>query len=135
MDITINSVTHEELVNLFSTAFYGNDYMDADYDHGVWNSLGTKEGTSFEDHLADMILGGQPIEVLDYEADGAHYGNLPYTLDKSIVSYTVKLEDILKGITLEDGIQRFLDIQSGEGDMYTAWGLMQLILFGEEIYG
>ena len=137
-NVQVTGVTHEELVNLFSTAFYGNEYMGATYDKNELNQIpeDKREGDCFEDFLADMILNGKSIQVTDYLAEGEDYGCLhcyPADDDEFIV-YDVELEDILKGLSSEANFRMMQEIQSGEGDMFTAYTLIQRIIFGIEIY-
>lgn len=139
-NIQVIGVTHEELVNLFSTAFYDNENMGAHYDRNELDQIpeDKREGNCFEDHLADMILNGKSIQVTDYLAEGEVYGYLPShpaKYDDEFIVYDVTLEDILQGLSSEVNFQMMQEIQSGEGDMFTAYGLMQRIVFGEEIYG
>ena len=139
-NVQVTGVTHEELVNLFSTAFYGNEYMGANYDKNELDQIpeDKREGDCFEDFLADMILNGKSIQVTDYLAEGEVYEHLPShpaEYDDEFIVYDVTLEDILQGLSSGVNFQMMQEIQSGEGDMFTAYGLMQRIIFGEEIYG
>lgn len=139
-NIQVTGVTHEELVNLFSTAFYGNEYMEAYYDQHELDQIpeDKREGNCLEDFLADLLLNGKSIQVIDYEAQGEVYGDLPHhtdEYDEEAIIYDVTLKDILKGLSSEVNLQMMHEVQSGEGDMFTAWGLIQRIIFGEEIYG
>ena len=139
-NVQVTGVTHEELVNLFSTAFYGNEYMGATYDKNELNQIpeDKREGDCFEDFLADMILNGKSIQVTDYLAEGEDYGCLhcyPAEYDDEFIVYDVTLEDILQGLSSEANFRMMQEIQSGEGDMFTAYTLIQRIIFGIEIYG
>ena len=138
-NVQVTGVTHEELVNLFSTAFYGNEYMGANYDKNGLNKIpeDKREGNCFEDFLADMILNGKSIQVTDYLAEGEDYGCLhcyPAEYDDEFIVYDLELEDILKGLSSEVNFRMMQEIQSGEGDMFTAYTLIQRIIFGIEIY-
>lgn len=138
-NVQVTGVTHEELVNLFSTAFYGNEYMGANYDKNELNQIpeDKREGDCFEDFLADMILNGKSIQVTDYLAEGEDYGCLncyPAEYDDEFIVYDLELEDILKGLSSEVNFRMMQEIQSGEGDMFTAYTLIQRIIFGIEIY-
>ena len=139
-NIQVIGVTHEELVNLFSTAFYDNENMGAHYDRHELDQIpeDQREGNCFEDHLADMILNGKSIQIIDYAAEGEDYGDLPHhpsEYDREVIIYDITLKDILEGLSSEVNFQMMKEVQSGEGDMFTAYGLMQRIVFGEEIYG
>lgn len=139
-NVQVTGVTHEELVNLFSTAFYGNGYMRADYDKHELDQIpeDKREGDCYEDFLADMILNGKSIQITDYLAEGEVYDHLPShpaEYNEEFIIYDVTLDDILKGLSSEVSFQMMNEVQSGNGDMFTAWGLIQRIVFGEEIYG
>ena len=47
----IIDITHDDLVNLFSTALYGSSYLSAEYDEDFYNSIPNdkKEGDCYED--------------------------------------------------------------------------------------
>lgn len=140
ININVTGVNHEELVNLFSTAFHGNNYMGAYYDKDELNQIpkDKREGDCYEDFLADLLLNGKSIHIIDYEAGGEAYGALPHRFDEydpENVIYDVTLENILKGLSNEVNFQMMNEIQEGSGDMYTGWSLIQRIIFGEEIYG
>lgn len=148
--VNVTELTHEELVDLFSTAFYGNEYMTATYNNHIYQKIKedhpidqTNHQECWEDILAHMILSGSHIWIIDTEADEAIYGTLPHLtspdwpelLYEGQVAYKVFYKDILKGCSTEEGYKLIQDIISGEGDLYTAWNLMQIIVFGEIIYG
>ena len=69
-EIKVTNIEHEELVDLLSTALYGSTWFDASYDKKVYESLTKKTGECFEDKLADMLLNGHKIAIIDLEADG-----------------------------------------------------------------
>lgn len=133
MDVTVKilKLTLEELSNIISTAFYGNEYM----------AIGYKGNPSishdcFEDNAAQVLLDGGTILVTDQEADGDIYGNLPkYRDGNGHVFYKVTLEDILKGASNLECLEMIQSLLNGNGDMYTGWNLFQRIVFGEIIYG
>lgn len=152
--VTISEITHEELVNLFSTAFYGSTYLEADYT----NPSLKEDGDCFEDILAKNLLAGDSIVVTDWYAEGEAYGSLPHIIDDDdeCVHYTVILEDIRRGLersangTFNTGDDRwaeqarrsakisfnsFIDNEAVDFDLVRADILMQIILFDEIIYG
>lgn len=130
--VKILELTHDELSNIITTAFYDNPNMAVDY-----------EGTPsiiyncFEDNVAQILLDGGTILVTDQAQDeGDVYGDLPKYVDNDgYITYKVTLEDILKRASNQECLRMIEDIESGEGDMFTAWNLMQIIVFGEIIYG
>lgn len=139
-NVQVTGVTHEELVNLFSTALYGNGYMRVDYDKHELDQIpeDKREGDCYEDFLADLLLNGKSIQITDYLAEGEAYGPLPShpaEYNEEFIIYDVTLDDIIQGLSSEVNFQMMNEVQSGNGDMFTAWGLIQRIVFGEEIYG
>lgn len=152
---TIAELTQEDLVNLFSTAFYGSAYLSADYEE----SIEYDEDDCYEDIMAKILLNGGKIMVTDSYADGCHYGNLPWKYNEDYdVTYEVRLEDIKRGLESasngtfnlredvgSDFAKRNLNfamwsfnafaVNEREWDATTADCLMQIILFDEIIYG
>jgi len=148
--ITVTELSHEDLVNILSTALYGCDYLQVDYDREFWKSIpeDKKSGDSYEDHLADILLNGGAIELTDIESDGELYKTrgVPSRVEKEISPYnpnelyevgvyTLRLKAILKACSSERGYKLLTETLSGEGDYFTANNLLQIAMFGEEIYG
>ena len=71
--IKVTEFEHEELVDLLSTALCGSSWFEADYDSKIYETLKVKNGECFEDKLADMLLAGHKITIIDHEADGEKY--------------------------------------------------------------
>lgn len=160
---TITDLTHEDLVNLFSAAFYGSNYLSADYEESVEYD----EDDCYEDIMANILLNGGKIMVTDSYADGCHYGTLKWQYNEDYdVTYDVRIEDIKRGLeraangtfnagvnensfgtlTLsEDYQERNIEFakrsfnafafDEREWDAITADCLMQIILFNEIVYG
>ena len=140
--ITVTELSHEDLVDILSTALYGCDYLGVGYDHKTWEEIpeDKKEGHCYEDHLADMLLNGHWISITDFYAEGEIYKGrkhpMPTTLSKSgNATYCLALQDILWACNTEHGYKLLTETLSGEGDYFTANNLLQIALFGEEIYG
>lgn len=136
-EIKVLSFTHDELVNLLSTALYGSSWFYAEYDRTIYNTLKKTNGDCFEDKLADMLLAGHKITIVDMDAEGEMYSNKCVRIDEEDESavYEVKLEDILQTASTKDGYQLVMDVLSGDGDYWTADAFLQRVVFGEEIYG
>ena len=134
--ITVTSMTHEELVDLLSTALEGSSWFGASYDKEIYRSLKDTIGDCFEDKLADMLLAGHKIIITDYEADGESYSSkcTRITADGDAV-YKIGLDDILKAASTKTGYQLLSDVLDGTGDYWTADALLQRVVFGEEVYG
>ena len=151
---TVTEITHDDLVNLFSTALYGSSYLGAGYSF----SPDLEKCETLEDALAESLLKGHHIRVTDYQAEGCVFGNLPHEIDDDdeSVTYTVTLEDIKNGLakaadgtfncrTMDFACQErnfarkafdaFADEESCNFDLTYGDCLMQVILFDEIIYG
>lgn len=142
----ITEINHDDLVNLLSTATYGSSYFDVvkkkkDY-------YGTEledENDCREDALAKILLAGKPVYVLDYYSEEEAYGNLPHEWDekRGAMKYTVTLEDIKNGLqkALDNGgwdaecASDLINDNSYNLDLTEAENLLQIITFGETIYG
>lgn len=142
----ITEINHNDLVNLFSTATYGSDYFSVikkkkDY-------YGTEledENDCCEDTWAKILLTGKPVYVLDYYSEEVAYGNLPHEWDekRGAMKYTVTLEDIKNGLqkALDNGgwdaecAYDLINEDSCNLDLTEAENLLQIITFGEAIYG
>lgn len=158
---TITEITHDDLVNLFSTALYGSSYLSADYTIQDRMSVDVSDGDCYEDIIAKILLSGKSIEVTDDYAQGCSYGSLPYRFndkddDDSSVIYSVSLKSIKRGLeraadgTFNAGddewteqtkksarvaFDSFMDEDRCDFDLVRADILMQIILFDEIIYG
>lgn len=140
--ITVTELSHEDLVDIFSTALYGSDYLAADYNKETWAKIpeDKKEGDCYEDHLADMLLNGHYLAVTDYYAEGEIHKKrkhpMPTILDEGENAiYCLALQDLLWACSTPRGYELVTRILDGEGDYYTADELLQIALFGESIYG
>lgn len=142
----ITEINHNDLVNLFSTVTYDSSYFDVvkkkkDY-------YGTEledENDCREDTWAKILLAGKPVYVLDYYSEEEAYGNLPHVWDerREAMKYTVTLEDIKKGLqkAIDNGgwdakcAFDLINDDSYDFDLTEAENLLQIITFGEAIYG
>lgn len=136
-EIKVTSLTHDELVDLLSTALYGSSWFDASYNNKIYDTLANKNGKCFEDKLADMLLAGHKITIMDMEAEGESHSNKCIGFDSKTESaiYEVKMEDFLKVASTKTGYKLITDVISGDGDYWTADAFLQRVVFGEEIYG
>lgn len=154
---TILELSHDDLVNLFSTALCGSSYLSADYTIEDRKSVFVPDYACYEDIIAKILLSGKSVEVTDDYAGGCYYGSLPYKLydnddDYSPVTYFVNLESIKRGLeraadgTFNAGndeskrsarasFDSFMDEDRCDFDLVSADILMQIILFDEIIYG
>ena len=147
----IEELTQEDLVNLLCTATYGSSWLEI---YATDKSLITKEdGDCLEDIWAKVLLAGGKINCVDHYAEGEVYGTLEHDIDEEEnVTYHVSLQDIKDGLQkCADGTSRDADKYADKGflarcyndfvndgdnwDYVEADALMQVILFGELIYG
>ena len=133
--IKVTEFTHDELVNLLSTALYGSTWFEADYDSKIYNTLKEKNGDCFEDKLADMLLAGHKITITDYEAEGESYSKRCVGFDGDAAVYEVTLKDFLHTASTKKGYELVEEVLEGDGDYYTGDAFLQRVVFGEEIYG
>ena len=148
----ITELTQDDLVNLLCTATYGSNWLDcyAPDREGVEIT----ESDCMEDVWAKCLLAGKKIKCLDYYAEGVTYGNLVCGIedkeDNETAYYWAGLQDIINGLQkCADGTfteseehgewisECFRELQNGgyNLDQPRAESLMQIILFGELIYG
>jgi hypothetical protein len=133
--ILVTELSHEELTDLLSTSLYGSSWFSAKYDKEVYKSLNNKNGDCFEEKLADMLLAGHKITIVDTMAEGESYSNKFVRLDGDCAEYEIGLNDILKTASSKTGYELLKDVLSGEGDYFTADAFIQRVVFGKEIYG
>lgn len=146
----ITELTQEDLVNLLCTATYGSSWLFC-YAPDK-KEVGITDEDCLEDEWAKCLLAGKKIACIDYYADeGEHYGTLEhYTEEDGQTTYLVSLQDIINGLQkCADGdyveseehgewiSECFRELQNGgyNLDQPRAESLMQIILFGELIYG
>lgn len=150
---TITELSHDDLLNLFSTALYGSSYLSASYEEEVeHNGRG-----HFEDILANILLHDGEILITDHYAEGCVYGDLPHEIDEDDnVTYFITYDKIKRGLErAADGtfnasddewneqtkrnarvsFDSFMDEDRYDFDLVRADILMQIILFDEIIYG
>lgn len=134
-EIKVTELTHEELVDLLSTALYGSNWFEASYDSKVYKSLTETEGDCFEDALADMLLAGHKIKITDYYAEGESYSKRCVGFDGEDAEYEVTLKDFLRTASTKSGFKLVEEVLDGDGDFWTADAFLQRVVFGKEIYG
>ena len=156
-NVEIIDITHEDLVNLFSTALYGSSYLSAEYDKDFYNSIpkDKKEGDCFEDHLADVLLNGGEIYIYDAYSEGEVYSDNGELIkeeysDEEYAQYTLTLTDIIEGLQraangtyktnndtkfIRHCFNEFAEDDCYDLDLTDADALMQIITFNELIYG
>lgn len=137
-EIKVTELNHEDLVGLLSTALYGNNTFSASYDRQIYESLENTVGECFEDKLADMLLNGHKIIITDLYADGEVHSKKKFVRfegDYQNAVYKVGIKDFLKAASSPRGYELVKDILEGYGDAITGHIFIQLVVFGEEVYG
>lgn len=135
--IKVTAMSHDDLVNLLSTSLYDSQWFVASYDREIYESLTCVTGECFEDKLADMLLAGNKITIIDIEADGEKHSDKCVRFEGRYddAVYEVGLNDFLEVASTPRGYKLINDVLSGEGDYYTADAFLQRVVFGEEVYG
>ena len=151
----INHLNHEDLVDLFSTALYDSLNFTATYADSARNNIKVEENDCFEDVLAKIAMNAKvdkdKVMIYDENAeDGEVYGNCACgtaQIDDEIITtyYYIGIKEIIKGLeaaanSSEDYIRKAFNAfvnreEDCEWDAETADILMQMIVFGEVIYG
>lgn len=139
----VTDITHEDLVNLFSTATYQSNWLSISIPREDKTTI--HKADCLEDMWAKVILEGKPLYMTDYYAEDSDdsYGKLPHEWVEGYMRYTFTLEDIKKGISkaldsddyIAECIHHLADDDCCEFDNPQAEAIMQYIIFGEEIYG
>ena len=147
----ITELTQEDLVNLLCTATYGSNWLACSAPDRT--GFTKEDNDCLEDIWAKSLLAGHKIDCVDYYAEGEVYGTLEHDIDdEDNVVYRVSLQDIINGLQkCADGTFKDADKYADRGflarcyndfvndgdnwDYVEADALMQIILFGELIYG
>lgn len=145
----VSNLTQEDIVNLLSTASYGSFWCALDYDPKDYDSLENKsEWDSIEDKMAKILLAGKSVGIADFYADDDKdfYGKLPHEWDSEgeSMNYTITLKDIEKGLAkafdssngwVRECAHEYLEYEDSiDWDITMAETLMQVIIFGEQVY-
>lgn len=144
---TISEITHDDLVDLLSTASYGSEWLGLRYSPKEYKELdNAKEDDCLEDKCAKLLLAGKTITLQDYYAEDSsefYDSPLPHTYREGrFMSYTVSLDDIkrvIEKMLCEGGwhqecVTNFV-YNRHNFDLPQAECIIQLVLWGEEIYG
>ena len=150
----ITELSQEDLVNLFSTATYGSNWLGIRT--GETTGVEKSGNDCIEDVWAKAVLAGHKLKCTDYYAEGEAYGKLGRVIKcEDEVTYFVGLKEIIAGLQkCLDGTFKHDDDVSGKGeatwlaecvkhlqdggydlDNPEAEALMQVIMFDELIYG
>ena len=121
-EVKVLELTKEDLVSFFSSATYGCDYWIVKI---VRNSISVDELNTYqciEEVWADVLLKGGKLAVIDNEEGEKHI---------------INMDAVLKGYSkcYEVSPQTMVNFEEENEDMWDGYNLMQVILFGEIIYG
>ena len=156
---TITEITHDDIVNLLSTGLYGSQFLGVDYSVGDYRKIpNPDEYDCIEDKCAKLLLNGKSIVIYDMYAEDEEdfHGKLYHSWDSDnkTMDYTITLSDIKKGLQkcldgtfkVNDGcdeeisymrkcVANLIDSENGDLDLYEAQNILQVIVFGQIIYG
>ena len=114
----------ENLVDLLSTAFYGNEWFTCEIPD-KWKYLVKSSSDCREDKWSDVLKGGGNITITDWEDDES--------------KHDISLEDIVKGLEklYNEHLNVYARVMSfdGDADFYDADAVMQYAVYGEWVYG
>lgn len=147
--VVISDITHDDLVDLFSTALYGSSWLGCDYrvDDNC-KVVEMKPSDCIEDRIARCLLCGKKVELLDRYAEDEddHYNSAIehyWDKDEECMCYKISLSDIEKGLSRilagqgwgAKYVMELVNKDDGNFDQVAAESIMQRILWGQEIYG
>lgn len=142
--IKVIELTHEEIVNIFSTANYNNISLELSYADSMddlarevkkkWNDT-HGDTMCYEDKLAAILENGGTIAAIDAEEyKYRDYDGEEPTKENHV--YPITMQTLLDACSTTEGYsytKRLLVDE--EGDLYDAWNIIQIAMFGEVIYG
>lgn len=149
---TITELSHEDLVNLLSTATYGSSWLSCTIAKATRDRLDIEEEDCREDVWAKALLAGFPVFLTDHQAEGCTYGprGTVNEDDEESAVYRITLEDIIAGLQSaldgdfapndEDEVELaarcvlHLRDEAFDFDNTDAEILAQIIMFGSLIY-
>ena len=113
----------ENLVEIFSIATYGSDWLEIKRPKAL-NYLVNDKSVTREEKWADILLGGGKLTAFVYDYE-----------DPLRINFS--LEEMEKGFKkfIKECPQDYADLVSGDSDYYTASNLMQCVLLGEVVFG
>lgn len=153
----ITEITHDDIVNLLSTGLYGSQFLGVDYSIEDYRKIpNPDEYDCIEDKCAKLLLNGKSIVIYDRysEDESDFYGILSHKWDKEyeVMDYKVTLDNIISGLQkcldgtfkINDGCDEEVEyirkcmsdlMNDGDLDLYEAQNILQIIVFGQIIYG
>lgn len=95
---TITELSHEDLVNLLSTATFGSSWLSCTIASATYKKLEDRPGDSREDVWAHALLEGFPIYLTDHQAEGCTYGDRGSVNEDGTAVYRITLQDVIAGL-------------------------------------
>lgn len=143
----ITDITHDDLVDLLSTATYGSNWLECFAPDK--EGLDIQATDCLEDVWAKALLAGKKIGCVDHFAEGEIYGDLGHIDEDDDAVYLISLEDVRNGLErafdgtfaeagdlaewIRECVVHFI-AGEGELDQPEAEALMQIIMFNEIVY-
>lgn len=132
----IDNISKETLVDLFSTATYGSNWLEITTlkaERCLDDNLTEEylQSRCCEERWADRLLNGGHIVCYDYYAaeDNEEGNPARYQVDLNT------LKERLKLARDKEAVRDWCDFVLENDDYYTCNNLMQVVMFGEVIYG
>lgn len=130
--ITNVEFTHEDLVNFFATALYGQDDIIARYPKKFASTIEEyhkqNPDACYEDIIAHLLLSGKYVHFID--DDKIYDINLDRISEMVIQALNSDDEDIIANVE-----EAFEMNEDACPDFYDAFNALQYIIYGEVIYG
>ena len=140
-EVKIQEMSHDELVDLFSTALYQNPAFECDYSKEDRDKVMT-ENDCYEDIIAKILLNGGSVDIIDKyseEYDEPYSEDAYWDEDEESYVYPITLEDVYCGLEnaakSQNDNKHFMALINEESDMIDCDTLLQYICYGDVIYG
>ena len=95
---TITELSHEDLVNLLSTATNGSSWLSCTISQATRDAIKDLPHNCREDVWAHALLNGFPIYLTDHQAEGETYGDRGSVNKDGTAVYRITLEDVIAGL-------------------------------------
>lgn len=121
-EVKVLELTKEDLVTFFSCATYGCGYWTVKIAKNSISIYDLDMNQCIEEIWADVLLKGGKLVITDNEEEK---------------KYSINMDKVLKGYSkcYEVSPQTMVNFEEENEDMWDGYNLMQVILFGEIIYG
>ena len=128
MEVEVTEITNRELEYLLATASYGSSWLECHIlkSESILDNL--EDFNDREEHWAHRLLNGGHLVCYDhYDEDD----------EDNPVEHKLSMDDFYRGFakSIKECPVELANVLSEEGDYCDADAVMQVILFGEVIYG